>query len=115
MTTPTAFSNNTAAVLNETAADAKEAALFAARQAKYEFQKVKYEVEKAAQQTQKLAKENPLAAAATMFGIGALVGALAYKLLAPKPTFSRMLGINHLPDDARRQFSKQLKVLKKLF
>ena len=125
MTTPTSFSNHTADAvrlgakavdaIHETAYDAKDAAAEAAREAKYEFQKLKYEMEKVAAQTQKLAKENPFAAAATMFGVGALVGALAYKLLSPRPTVARVLGVNHLPESARKQFSKQLKYLKKMF
>ncbi len=120
-TTPYSSNHNASAASNianqmvDGVKERAEEASDAARMARNEFQKVRYELGKVATKGEKLAKENPWATAGTMFGIGALLGALAYKLLAPKPTVSSVLGVSHLPDAARSQFNKQLKQLRKMF
>ncbi len=97
------------------ASQARDAAVEAARQAKNGLNKAQYQLGKVASKGEKLAKENPWAAAATMFGVGALVGAVAVKLFTPKPTVSSVLGVDRIPDYARGQYHRQLKALKKLF
>ena len=97
------------------ASQARDAAVEAARQAKNGLNKAQYELGKVATRGEKLAKENPWAAAATMFGAGALVGAIAVKLFTPKPTVSSVLGVDRIPDYARSQYTRQLKAFKKHF
>ena len=108
MTIPSTFSNNltksdsigTAAVAIDTlsekavqaAAQAKHVALETARHAREEYEKAKHELGKVADQTERLAHENPWAAAATLIGVGALLGALAMKLFTPKPSVQKLLG-----------------------
>lgn len=101
--------------LTVTAHDAKDAAIEAARRTQQEFAKIRAEVARVAERTEQLAKENPWATAGTMLGVGILLGAVGYKLFSPKPTVSRVLGIDHLQDQARGQMRKQLKAFKKLF
>lgn len=97
--------------LSKTAHDAKDAA----HRAQIELKKVRTKLARIAENAEELAKENPWATAATMLGVGVLLGAIGYKLFVPKPTLAQVLGISHLPDSARFQMKKQMKAIKKLF
>lgn len=114
LTTPEAIDQLSSKAV-QAATQAKDVAFEAARQAKNELNKAKYKIGKVADRGEKLAKENPWAAAATMFGVGALIGGLAVKLFSPKPSISTVLGTDRIPDYARSQMKRQMKAFKKLF
>ena len=101
--------------LGQTAHQAKDAATDAAQRAQVEFQKVRAELAEVAAKTERLGRENPWATAGIALGVGALLGAIGYRLFAPRPTVAQVLGVSHLPQDARYQMKKQLKAFKKLF
>jgi ElaB/YqjD/DUF883 family membrane-anchored ribosome-binding protein len=109
------YAAETADRLGQSAIEAKDAAAEAARRAQIEFQKIRTELTRVAARTEELAKENPWATAGTMLGVGVLLGAIGYRLFAPKPTLAEVLGVSHLPDVARSQAKKQMKAFKKLF
>jgi hypothetical protein len=52
------------------------------------------------------AKQNPWVAAGAALGLGAMIGAFAYRFFAPRATVSDLLGIDELPARARRAVSK---------
>lgn len=101
--------------ISQSAHEAKDAAAEAARNAQIELKKVRNELAKVVKKTEEVAKENPWATAGTMLGVGILLGAVGYRLFAPKPTLVQLLGIDHLPQSARMQAKKQLKAIKKFF
>lgn len=105
----------TADRLSKSAHEAKDAAAEAAHRAQLEFQKIKIELARVAHKTELLAKENPWTTAGTMLGVGVLLGAIGYRLFAPKPTVAEVLGVSRFPDTARYQMKKQMKAFRKLF
>jgi ElaB/YqjD/DUF883 family membrane-anchored ribosome-binding protein len=109
------YAAETADRLSQPAHDAKDVAAEAARKAQVEFAKLRSELTRVANKTEQLATANPLATAAAMLGVGILLGALGHKFFASKPTLAGVLGVSHLPNDARVQVRKQLKALKKYF
>ncbi len=101
--------------LSRTVDEAKDVAAEGARRAQVELKKVGRELSKAASATETFAKENPWAAAGTALGVGILLGAVGYRLFAPRPTIGGLLGVAHLPGQARVQMNRQIKAIKKLF
>lgn len=101
--------------ISQSAHEAKEAAAEAARTAQIELKKARNELAKAMRKTEEVARQNPWATAGTMLGVGILLGAVGYRLFAPRPTLVQLLGIDRLPQSARMQAGKQLKAIKKIF
>ncbi|GEM_PF-3504799 len=94
---------------------ATDVAVDGARWAQVEFKNIGKELSKVAARSEEIAKESPWATAGTVLGIGILLGAVGYKLFAPKPTVAKLLGIDGLPRAARGQALKQYKALKNYF
>lgn len=101
---------------------ATDVAADGAKWAQGELKNFTKELSKVAARSEEIAKESPWATAGAVLGFGILLGAVGYKLFAPKPTVAKLLGIDGLPRAARgtamkagNQAMKQYKLLKNFF
>jgi hypothetical protein len=65
-------------------------------------------LKKAAGDGEKIVKQYPLASAGAILGAGFLLGAITHKLFSHTPTLTETLGIDALPQRARRQLKSWL-------